>query len=144
MLDIKFVRENSEKVKAVCATKKDIADIDGIVSLDEKRREILNVLEKLKKERNDATKEISSIKKAKGDASEIIAKMGKVSGEIKKMDSELSEVISQIDEKMAKVPNIPHSSVPHGVSEDDNVVAETWGEKKVFDFNALDHMAISN
>jgi seryl-tRNA synthetase len=144
MVDIKFIRENSDKVKAVCATKKDNADIDGIINLDAQRREILSSVEKLKRERNEASQEIGKIKKAKGDASEIIAKMGKVSGDIKKMDLELTEVLKELDEKMAKVPNIPHESVPHGVSEDDNVVIETWGDKKEFDFKPLDHMELSD
>ncbi len=144
MLDIKFIRENSEKVKQVCITKGDSADIDSILSLDEKRRSILAKVELLKKERNDASKEIANLKKEKADASAIIASMKTVSSNIKDMDHELSACDSELHALMAKVPDMPHESVPAGKSEADNVEIDSWGEKKTFDFEPLDHMQLSD
>lgn len=144
MLDIKFIRENSEKVKAVCETKKDRADIDAILELDKKIRENLFEVEKLKKDRNDATKEISLRKKNKEDASDLIQSMQSVSAKIKEMDKDRSVVEKELKDAIAKVPNIPHDSVPKGSSEEDNVVADSWGEPKTFDFEPLDHMQLSD
>lgn len=144
MIDIKFIRENSEKVKEVCKTKGDHADIDEILALDEKRRSILGTVETLKKERNEASKKIAQLKKAKEDASAIIASMQEVSAKIKNLDKELSEVEENLQTALSKVPNIPLESVPHGTSEADNVVVDSWGEKKMFDFTPLDHMELSD
>ncbi len=144
MLDIKFIRENSEKVKAVCETKKDRADIDAILALDVQIRENLFEVEKLKKDRNDATKEISLRKKNKEDASDLIQSMQSVSAKIKEMDKERTVVEKELKDAISKVPNIPHDSVPKGASEDDNVVSGSWGEPKEFDFDLLDHMELSD
>ncbi len=144
MLDIKFIRENGDKVKAVCETKKDQADIDLILELDTKCRANLSEVEQLKKERNDASQEISRLKKERQDATAIIANMQSVSKKIKEMDKERSEIESELKAEQVKVPNIPHDSVPKGSSEADNVVSDTWGEPKKFDFKPLDHMELSN
>ncbi len=144
MVDLKYIRENSEKVKQVCITKGDKADIDAILALDEKRRSMLSEVELMKKERNEASKKIAEIKKAKGDASEIIQSMQTVSGKIKEFDKELTTVETDLHNNLVKVPNIPLDSVPHGKSEDDNVEIDSWGEKKTFDFEPLDHMQLSD
>jgi len=144
MVDLKYIRENSEKVKQVCITKGDKADIDAILALDEKRRSMLSEVELMKKERNEASKKIAEIKKAKGDASEIIQSMQTVSAKIKEFDKELTSVESDLHDNLVKVPNIPLDSVPHGTSEDDNVEIDSWGEKKTFDFKPLDHMQLSD
>jgi len=144
MVDLKYIRENSEKVKQVCITKGDKADIDAILALDEKRRSMLSEVELMKKERNEASKKIAEIKKAKGDASEIIQSMQTVSAKIKEFDKELTSVESDLHDNLVKVPNIPLDSVPHGTSEDDNVEIDSWGEKKTFDFEPLDHMQLSD
>ncbi len=144
MVDLKYIRENSEKVKQVCITKGDKADIDAILALDEKRRSMLSEVELMKKERNEASKKIAEIKKAKGDASEIIQSMQTVSGKIKNFDKELTAVEADLHDNLVKVPNIPLDSVPHGKSEDDNVEIDSWGEKKTFDFEPLDHMQLSD
>ena len=144
MVDIKFIRDNVEKVEQVCVTKKDLADIQGIITSDDIRRDLLSQVEMLKQKRNEASKDIARLKKAKEDASAIIAEMQKVSAEVKELDTKISAETLKIKELLSKVPNIPHSSVPHGSSEDDNVVRSSWGEPKVFDFEALDHLQLSD
>ncbi len=144
MLDIKFVRENSEKVKQVCITKGDSADVDRILEVDEKRRAVLADVEALKKERNDASKEVARLKKEKADASDIIKSMQSVSAQIKDLDHEISTLDEELKNQLSKVPNIPLDSVPHGKSEADNVEIDSWGEKVTFDFEPMDHMELSD
>ncbi len=144
MLDLKFVRENSEKVKAVCIAKGDAADVDGILAIDSKRRSILSEVEMLKKNRNEASAEVARLKKEGGDASAIIASTQTISAQIKELDRELSEVETAQHDLLAKVPNIPHDTVPHGKSSADNVVSASWGEPKKFDFTPLDHLQLSD
>ena len=143
MLDIKFISENSQKVKDACAVKKDNADIDRIVALDAERKSILSNVEMLKHKRNEASAQVAAKKKSGEDASSIIEEMQGVSAKIKKLDEEVAAVIKERDEIVARVPNIPHGSVPHGESEKDNVIYKEWGEKPNFDFEPKDHLALA-
>jgi len=143
MLDIKFICENTQKVKEICKVKKDSADIEKIVELDSERRRILAEVEELKHKRNDASAQIAAKKKKNEDASEIISQMQSVSTKIKELDEKVDFVVKERDEIMAKVPNIPHESVPHGESEKDNVAGKEWGEKPSFNFKPKDHLTIA-
>jgi len=137
MLDLKFVRENSEKVKAVCIAKGDHADVDGILEIDTKRRTILSEVELLKKQRNDNSAEVARLKKEGGDASAIISSTQTISAQIKELDHQLTEVENAQHDLMTKIPNIPHDTVPHGKSSADNVVHSSWGEPKKFNFTPM-------
>jgi len=143
MLDIKFICENTQKVKEICKIKKDNADVEKIVELDNERRKILAEVEELKHKRNDASAQIAAKKKKNEDASEIISQMQSVSTKIKELDEKVDFVVKERDEIMAKVPNIPHESVPRGESEKDNVVTKEWGEKPSFNFEPKDHLTIA-
>ena len=143
MLDIKFIRENAQKVKEICKIKKDNADIEKIIELDDARRAILAEVEELKHKRNDASTEIAAKKKNKEDASVLILEMQNVSARIKELDEKVNAVLKERDEIMARVPNIPHESVPRGESEKDNVAGKEWGVKPSFDFEPKDHLTIA-
>jgi len=143
MLDIKFICENTQKVKEICKIKKDDADIEKIVELDNERRKILAEVEELKHKRNDASAQIAAKKKENEDASEIISQMQSVSAKIKELDEKVDFFVKERDEIMAKVPNIPHESVPRGENEKDNVVTKEWGEKPSFNFEPKDHLTIA-
>ncbi|MBD3321831.1 MAG: serine--tRNA ligase [Chitinivibrionales bacterium] len=142
MLDIQFIRDNPEKVKQASANKKDPADIDALLELDGKRRNIIYEVEQLKSLRNKKSQEIGTLKKEKKDVSVILAEMKSVSDTIKRFDSELKTVEEDIRAHAIKIPNISHGSVPHGVSEEDNVVVYEWGDRPGFDFEPRDHMQL--
>lgn len=143
MLDIKFIRENTEKVKNVCKIKKDSADIDKIVALDDERRAALAEVEELKRKRNEASAIIAQKKKNKENADGIITEMQNVSTKIKELDEKVNAIVVQRDEIMAQVPNVPHESVPHGESEKDNVAGELIGKIPEFNFEPKDHLQIA-
>jgi seryl-tRNA synthetase len=145
MLDIKFIRDNTEKVKEAIKNKNEKDRIDEILSLDKKRRAILQEAEELKAERNRVTQEIAKLKKAGQDADEIIIMMRNVSDEIKILDEKGRGISDKLDELLAWVPNMPHKSVPVGRTADDNVEIRRWlpegfsfekGDKK------LDHLQL--
>ena len=143
MLDVKFIRENAEKVKNVCKVKNSDADIDKIIALDDERKIILGEVETLKHKRNEASEIIAKKKKNKENADDLIAEMQGVSAKIKELDEKVNAVIKERDEMMAWVPNVPHESVPHGKSAADNVVHSEWGEKPSFNFEPKDHLQIA-
>ncbi len=143
MLDLKFIRENPDIVKAAIAKKKDFSDIDRLLSLDEKRRAIIAEVEVLKNERNMASEQVAKLKREKQDASELIEKTRTTGEKIKALDDNMRPLDEEINELMAKIPNVPHASVPHGNSAEDNVVVAEWGEERSFDFTPKDHLQLA-
>ncbi|MGB8658005.1 MAG: serine--tRNA ligase [Candidatus Zixiibacteriota bacterium] len=139
MLDLKFIRENADKVKDAVRNKNEKTDIDLILSLDERRRSLLSQADELKHRKNVVSDQIALMKKQKEDAGEEIQKMRKVADHIDTLDSELRELEARIDELLLTVPNVPHPSVPVGSNEDANVVVRSWGELPKFDFEPRPH-----
>ncbi len=126
MLDLKFIRENPEKVKEAVKNKNEKADIDEILRLDKERRSLLQQTEELKAERNKVSQEIGRLKKAGENADEIIARMKEVSDKVKELDEQVRNVTEELNNLLAWVPNIPHESVPVGKDENDNIEVRRW------------------
>jgi len=144
MLDLKFIRENPQLVKNGIAKKNDDSDIDRILSLDSRRREIIGQVEQLKAKRNRVSAQIAQKKKAGEAADDAIAKMRKVGDEIAALDRTLKDTEQQLQTALSWVPNIPHESVPVGVDESANVVIREWGEIPKPGFEVLPHWEIGN
>lgn len=142
MLDIQRIRDIADQVRQAVLNKKSPVDIDAVLNLDNKRRDTIQEVERLKNLRNTRSMEIAALKKEKKDASALIDEMKSVSERIKALDTELGSIESEIREYLIRIPNIPHSSVPHGESEKDNVVDSEWGEAPQFDFKPRDHLEL--
>ena len=142
MLDLKYIRNNPDLVKAGVVNKKEKADIDALLALDDRRRDIIGTVESLKAERNTATQEIAKKKKAGESADDAIAAMREVGQKISALDDDLRQVEADLQEALSWVPNMPHESTPIGMSEDDNVEIRTWGDIPMRDFKVLPHWEI--
>lgn len=142
MLDIKFIRENPDLVKTAVVNKNEKADIDHILTLDQRRREIIGEVESLKAARNRATGEIAHKKKAGERADDAIAQMKEVSLKIGQLDEQLRQVEADLHTAMSWVPNIPHQSVPVGKDESANQVVREWGTIPKPTFKVLPHWEI--
>ncbi len=139
MLDIRLIRENPEIVReALRKRQADDAVVDSIAVLDERRREILKEVEKLKAERNAVSKEIGRMKDAES-RQEKISAMRAVGDKIKTLDDDLRNVDTELNSTMATLPNIPSDATPYGVDESENVVLKTVGEIPAFDFDPKPH-----
>ncbi|MDO6634042.1 serine--tRNA ligase [Bacillus thuringiensis] len=140
MLDIKFLRTNFEEVKAKLQRRgEDLTDFGRFEELDTRRRELLVQTEELKSKRNEVSQQISVLKREKKDAEALILEMREVGEKVKDFDNELRTVEEDLERLMLSIPNIPHESAPVGETEDDNVVARTWGEVKEFTFEPKPH-----
>ncbi|MBO1583209.1 serine--tRNA ligase [Bacillus sp. XF8] len=140
MLDIKFLRANFEEVKAKLQHRgEDLTDFGRFEELDTRRRELLVQTEELKSKRNEVSQQISVLKREKKDAEALILEMREVGEKVKKLDDELRVVEEDLERLMLAIPNIPHESAPIGDTEDDNVVARTWGEIQEFNFEPKPH-----
>lgn len=127
MLDIKFIRENSEAVKEGARKKQmDPGVVDQLLAIDEKRRGLIQKIDDLRSRRNQLTKE--------GRAEGL-----KIKGELKEMEPTLKEAEERFQKLMYEVPNFPAEDVPYGEGEKDNVVVEQVGQIPHFDFEPKDH-----
>ena len=142
MLDMRLIRENPELVKQGLANKFDTSDLDKIVDLDEKRREIIRQVERLKGQRNKASAEIAQKKKAGESADDAIAAMRQVGQDIAALDNELREIDQELQTALGWLPNLPHDDVPVGKDESSNRFVREWGEKPQKDFEVLPHWEI--
>ncbi len=142
MLDLKFIRENADRVRQAILHKHENADLDRILELDEKRRSLLVEAEQLKAVRNRVSKEIGERLKAGGDAAELKAQMKEVSADIQRFDQLLKEIETELSELLHWVPNPPHPSVPVGDSEEFNRFHHSWGEPLQADFPLKDHLTL--
>jgi seryl-tRNA synthetase len=142
MLDLKFVRENVDRVGQMLRDRQMAMDLKPLLDLDEERRRILGQVEELKHRRNLASDEISRLKKEKQDASARIEEMREVSQEIKVLDQQLSTIEQQFRDFLLLIPNTPHASVPAGKDEKDNPVVKTWGNPPALNFEPRPHWEI--
>ncbi len=141
MLDIKFIRENKEIV-AMAAKKKRIAvDIDALIAIDERRREILHSLEEKKAEQNRVSTEIAQCSDPH-ERQQKISSMQTLKESIHSLESQLKPVLEEWQALMLQVPNIPDMSVPEGESDADNEEIKQWGEQTQFSFTAKDHVEL--
>jgi seryl-tRNA synthetase len=143
MLDLKFVRENAERVSQMLGDRQLYLDLKPFLQLDEDRRRILQEVEELKRRRNVASDEIARIKKEQEDATERIEEMREVSQQIKTLDQQLAVIQEEFDEILRLIPNMPHESVVVGKDETDNPVIRVWGKPSEFDFEPKPHWDVA-
>ena len=115
MLDIKFIRQNPNKVKEGARKKGVKVDIDKLLKLDEKRREYLQKIETLKSKQNKLGKD--KIKEAQ-----------KLKSQIKTLSPQLERTEKELQNLLLQVPNVPFDDVPIGKDERDNLVLEKIGK----------------
>ena len=143
MIDLKFIRENTEDVRQMLADRHTEADLDRLVELDTRWRENLTHTQSLKAHQNQVSQQIAERKKAKQDATETIAEMRELSQKIKELTAENNDTKAEIDAILLTIPNMPEVSTPVGTSEDDNIKIKTWGELTSFDFELKPHWEIA-
>ncbi len=142
MLDIKFIAENLEEVKARLAGRSGVYDPEKVATLYNRKREILKEVEVMKATRNKESEQIAIKKKQKLDASEDIIKMKELGDKIKVLDEELAQLEPQLKDAVMSVPNLPHPSVPVGKDDSDNTELRRFGEPTSFDFSPKPHWEI--
>jgi seryl-tRNA synthetase len=139
MLDIKTIRNETDRVRTGCEAKGFPADLDGILRLDEERRRLLGEIEELQHERNVRSKEIGRKRREGTDAAEDRAAVRSIGDRIKRQEDRRKEVEALLAEALLTVPNLPDPDVPIGRTPEDNVVVREHGEAPTFDFEPRPH-----
>lgn len=128
MLDLKFIRDNTEAVRNGIRAKGLTVNLGALLSLDEKRRALIQEGEALKSKRNQVSAEVGKLKREGKNADQVIADMETVKARIQAIDGELRQIDADIEAIMLTIPNLPHPSVPQGSTPADNKEIATWGE----------------
>jgi seryl-tRNA synthetase len=142
MLNIKFVRQNSEKVKQGCKKKQVNVDIDRLLEIDKKRRETIQALEDMQAQKNKVSKKIPGLKDEK-EKNKLILEMRELDRNSDRLDETLKDLDKEFNELMLKIPNLPFDDVPEGRDDKDNVVLRQVGAKTKFDFKHKDYLQIA-
>jgi seryl-tRNA synthetase len=142
MLDLKLLRSEPERVKAALARRGAGGEVDELLTLDGRRRELLPRVEDAQAERNAASKRIGEIKREGGDADAEIAAVGRLKETIDSGKEELEAIEGALRELTLALPNIPDDDAPDGMVEEDAVVVREVGELPSFDFEPRDHLDI--
>ncbi len=142
MLDLKRIREDPDATRAALARIGADGDLDELLRLDSRRRELLPEVEGLRAQRNEASDAIGLAKREGGNADEAIAQMREVSGRIKELEGELTDVETERDRIAATIPNPPHPDAPDGDTDEDAALIREVGERPSFDFEIRDHLEI--
>jgi seryl-tRNA synthetase len=126
MLDMKRIRETPDLVRQGVRNKNEKGDVDAVIEIDRRRREIIAEVEQLKNTRNVVSQDIAQLKREKKDAEESIARMKVVSDSIKQLDEDLRGVEAALRDRVLMLPNICHESVPVGRGAEENVEVRSW------------------
>lgn len=141
MLDLKFIRENPEAVRAGAAAKNTVVDVDALLKLDADRRALIGESESLKADQNRASEEIAKVadpeeKKRK------IEELRAVKDKFRELTDRLATVEEELNKLMRTIPNLPRPDVKIAKSDEENYVVRTVNDPPKFDFEAKDYMAI--
>lgn len=135
MLSLNYVRANKEKVIEAAKNKNREVDVDKILSLDDKRKELIQKVQKLREERNELAK--------RGKPRSAEASRGKeIKEELKKLEEQSTINNQQLTTLLSFIPNVPLDEVPIGKDSTSNVELKKWGKIPMFDFAPKSHIEL--
>jgi len=140
MLDIKLIRESPDAVRKALASRGGpwAAQLDTVLEVDRRWREVTAEVNKLREQRNKASIEIGKVKdKAMREAK--VEEVRALKDRLQTLETELKELDARRDKLLLELPNLPHESVPQGAGPQDNPVLRKWGEPTEFTFTPKDH-----
>jgi seryl-tRNA synthetase len=141
MLDIKFIRENSDVVKAAITKKFVKLNLDDLLALDDRRREMLQLTETLRAEQKRIGDGMAGPLSPE-DRERLLAELRPLKEHLGEKEEELKKIMGEWRDLMLQVPNVPDMTVPDGASDAENQEVHVWGEKPNFAFEPKDHIEI--
>jgi seryl-tRNA synthetase len=142
MLDLNYVRENLEAVKANCRNRNVKADVDAVVRLDDERRRLFQETQVLQQKRNENAKATGKEKDpAKKQA--LIQEGRELREKIDALESQGKQVEADLNSALSLIPNMSHPEAPVGTTDQDNKEVRRWGDPRKFDFPPKDHVALA-
>lgn len=145
MLDLKFIREHPDLIRAKLAQRGGVYDLDNLLKLDAERRRLVTEVERLRREKKSISERVRDLKgdeRAGGEAQEKMAKSREISNALKEGEDRLQALEQELEHLLLLVPNLPHDSVPAGQTPEDNVEVRRWGTPRAFDFEPRPHWEV--
>jgi len=144
MLDLKAIRSEPERFKAALSRRGAAEQVDELLALDARRRQLLPEVENAQAERKTLSKQIGERKQAgeEAEAEQLMATVQGLKETIESGKEELEKVEAKLDELALTLPNLPDPDAPEGMTEDDAVVLREVGQRPEFDFEPRDHLEI--
>ncbi len=140
MLDINFIRENADVIKAGAAKKHIAIDIDRLLAVDDERKMLRQGLDEKRAEQNRVSFNIINLQ---GEEKErVLESMRTLKDSMAELEEKLAPVMEEWQRLMLSVPNIPDMTVPEGESDADNQEVRSWGEIPQFAFTPKDHVEL--
>ncbi len=138
MLDIQFIRNNAETVRDGVRKKRIDVDVDRLLELDEKRRQLQHEVDDMRSQRN----QLSSTEGGGKPTQDQIDQVKQLKEQLTSKEAELDEVEAEYERLMLQVPNPPDPSVPEGADDGENQAIKHWGDVPDFDFTPKDHVQL--
>ncbi len=144
MIDIQLIRKDPEFVKERLRARDPsyVQILEELIGVDAHRRRVQTRVEELRSERNRLSQEIGKLKREGGSAKSLEAKVRDIKEEIENLEDQLKDLAQRQTSLLLTLPNLPHSTVPVGEDENDNVEVRRWGEPKEFSFEPKPHYEI--
>ncbi len=140
MLDIQYIRQNADTVRAAIANKGFDLDLDELLAADKERRETTTVLEQKRARKNELSALIP--KASKDDRPRLVEEAKQVRTDIEQLEPKLAQAQARFQDLMLRVPSVPRPEVPVGKGEEDNVEIRRVGEPRKFGFQPKDHVEL--
>ena len=142
MIDINFLRADAEKVKNSLKIKNYDLNIELFKQIDSARKTQQVDVEDLQSQKNKLSKEFGVYKKNNQDTSELSLKLEEIKKKLEEKENLLNKNLSELQDFLLDIPNIPYQEVEPGDSEDDNKIIKTFGNIEKRD--SIDHLEITS
>jgi seryl-tRNA synthetase len=143
VLDLKLIRSEPERIKAALARRGAAEQVDELLALDERRRQLLPEIEGARSERKQESEKIGALKKAGEDATAQMEAVRQLKARLEEMEGELEGVESRLNEVAATLPNLPDPTSPDGYTDEDAELVREVGEIPDFGFEPKDHVELA-
>ena len=147
MLDLNYVRENLDRVRAALEARNfPTATLEDFVALDAERKRAISESDQLNARRNSASREIGALMKSgrREEADARRREVGQLKERMAELDLRRDEAERRMRELLTTLPNVPHESAPVGADESANAEVRGWGAPPQFDFEPKDHVDLGN
>ena len=142
MININTLRDQTEQVKLVLKKRGYTFNAEKFEKLEQQRKSIQVKAQELQEQRNQVSKKIGLEKSIGNNVDELMKQVNSTAESLKSYEEQLEKIQSDLQILLLDIPNIPHSTVPEGKNENDNLVVKEFGRIKSFDFQPKDHVDI--
>ena len=140
MLDIQLLRNQIDSVASRLASRGMQLDSSAFLAVEDERKQLQTRTQDLQARRNALSKQIGMLKAKGEDVAPVMAEVAQLGDELKACEQALPGLLERINDFVARLPNLPHESVPQGADEHDNVEVRRWGAPAQYDFEVRDHV----